>query len=293
MMATGQSPQGLARPRAVAGGLAAAFLAAAASCVPAETAPAAVAEDLEAPRGAEVCGCGAVAVLEPRSRPWATWARKIEHGLRDEKVVALTFDACSDRRSSRYDERIVQLLASTRTPATIFIGGRWAEQGPEHLAQLVAQGDLLELGIHGYRHPHFTELGDEAVRDELRRANEVLTQLTGRVVRLFRPPYDESDDRVVRLAAEEGLATIGTDLPSGDADLAIPKDRLVEWVVREAEPGSIVTLHINHPEFHTADALPEIIDGLRARGLRFVTVGDLLYRARQVSGGAHVAAASP
>ncbi|HEY6003521.1 MAG TPA: hypothetical protein VIV57_11655 [Anaeromyxobacter sp.] len=66
------------------------------------------------------------------------------------------------------------------------------------------------------------------------------------------------------------------DLPSGDPDAHATKDALVRWVLREARPGSIVVMHVNHPRFHTAEALPEIVDGLRARGFELVTVGELL-----------------
>jgi peptidoglycan/xylan/chitin deacetylase (PgdA/CDA1 family) len=78
------------------------------------------------------------------------------------------------------------------------------------------------------------------------------------------------------VAADLGLTTVEYDLPSGDPDARATKEALVSWVLRRARPGSIVVMHINHPGFHTADALPEIVAGLRARGLELVTVGDLL-----------------
>src|SRR5262249_21314526 len=42
--------------------------------------------------------------------------------------IALTFDACSVKHGSQYDEQITQVLKDTATPATIFIGGRWAAE---------------------------------------------------------------------------------------------------------------------------------------------------------------------
>ncbi len=50
----------------------------------------------------------------------------------------------------------------------------------------------------------------------------------------------------------------------------------MEWVLRKAQPGSIVVMHINHRKFHTSEALPGIIQGLRAKGYELVTVGRLL-----------------
>src|SRR5256885_1576200 len=101
---------------------------------------------------------------------------------------------------------------------------------------------------------------------------------------LCRPPFGEYDDRVVQIARSIGLRTVEYDLPSGDP--GAPTNKLVEWVLEKAQPGSIVVMHLNHVRFHTADALPEIIAGLRARGFTFVKVSDL------AGGGAPAAVAS-
>jgi peptidoglycan/xylan/chitin deacetylase (PgdA/CDA1 family) len=100
--------------------------------------------------------------------------------------------------------------------------------------------------------------------------------LTGRTPLLWRPPYGEYDARVVRIAAELGLTTIEYDLASGDPDQHATKEKLVEWVLKKVQPGSIVVMHINHRSFHTSEALPPIIKGLRARGFQLVTVGEML-----------------
>jgi peptidoglycan/xylan/chitin deacetylase (PgdA/CDA1 family) len=114
--------------------------------------------------------------------------------------------------------------------------------------------------------------------------------LTGQTPRLFRPPYGEYDQRVIRIAGELGLVTVEYDLPSGDPDAHATKERLVQWVLSQAKPGSIVVMHINHVKFHTAEALPDIIAGLRARGFTLVTVGQLI---SALSPGAPAVGASP
>ena len=66
------------------------------------------------------------------------------------------------------------------------------------------------------------------------------------------------------------------DFPSGDPDKHITKERLVAWVLAKARPGSIVVMHMNRHGWHTAEALPEIIAGLRAKGFTLATVGELV-----------------
>jgi peptidoglycan/xylan/chitin deacetylase (PgdA/CDA1 family) len=201
----------------------------------------------------------------------------ILHGPRDVKVIALTFDACSTTQPSRYDERITNILIETGTPATLFLGGRWMEEESEHTKQLAAHPQF-ELASHTFSHPHLNQIPDDSIRHELLRTQEIMVALTGRRPTLFRPPYGEYSERVVQIAAEAGLKTVQFDLASGDPDPSFTKERLVTYVTSMAKNGSIIVMHINGRGWHTAEALPEIIDRLHKRGFTFVTVGEMLER---------------
>jgi peptidoglycan/xylan/chitin deacetylase (PgdA/CDA1 family) len=200
----------------------------------------------------------------------------VSHGPRNQKRIALTFDACSTRDVSKYDERITQELIAAHAPATIFLGGSWAKEEAAHVKELAANS-LFELGNHSYTHPHMTAIQDEVrIRRELQRTQAEIHALTGLTPKLFRPPYGEYDHRLIRIAAELGLTTVEYDLASGDPDGHATKERLIHWVLSKAQSGSIVVMHINHRRFHTAEALPWIISGLRERGFELVTVGELI-----------------
>ncbi|HYO51526.1 polysaccharide deacetylase family protein [Archangium sp.] len=199
----------------------------------------------------------------------------VTNGSRNRMRLALTFDACSTRHNE-YDERVIRTLLETATPATLFIGGGWALANPRRVQEL-AQYPGFEFGNHTFSHPHMPEVkDDQKVLEELQRTQRVVYDLTGRIPKYFRPPFGEVDRRVAWLASQAALTTINYDLPSGDPDVSIPSKRLVDWVVREASPGGIVVMHMNHKRFATAAALPDIIKGLRKRGFELVTVGTLL-----------------
>lgn len=202
-------------------------------------------------------------------------AQVIAHGSRDIKKIALTFDACATRQPSHFDERVTKVLVDTKTPATIFLGGKWMEEEPEHTKYL-ASLPQFELGNHSFLHPHMTKISKKRIQEELRWTQEVMYTLTGRQATLFRPPYGEYDSTVVKVAAEMGLTTIEYDLPSGDPDVHATKEKLTEYVVSMAKNGSIIVMHINQRGWHTAEALPDIIAGLRKRGFTLVTVGELI-----------------
>ncbi len=189
--------------------------------------------------------------------------------------VALTFDACSTFDRSFYDDRITRVLVRTRTPATLFISGRWAET---HLRQMrvLSEIPLFEIANHSYIHPHMTEVPPERQREELLWTQQILLSLTGKLPRFFRPPYGEVDAELAQVAAASGLRTVEYDFPSGDPDRRITRERLVAWVLAKARPGSIVVMHMNRHGWHTAEALPDIIAGLRSKGFVLSQVGEMV-----------------
>jgi peptidoglycan/xylan/chitin deacetylase (PgdA/CDA1 family) len=199
----------------------------------------------------------------------------IAHGPRDAPRVALTFDLCPTQAPMELDDRIVDALVVRRAPATFFVSGRWAQARPDAVRRL-AHEPLVELGNHSFRHPHLLKLDDAEVSREIAVTQHLLEELAGRAPHAFRPPFGEVDARVARIAAADGVATVTYDVISGDPGAGATKARVVHAVLAGARAGSIVVMHANHRRFATADAVPEIVDGLRARGFELVTVSELL-----------------
>jgi peptidoglycan/xylan/chitin deacetylase (PgdA/CDA1 family) len=201
------------------------------------------------------------------------------HGDRSRKQVALTFDACATKIASGHDEEVIRVLIETRTPATLFLGGKWMLEHPD-LTRRLAAVDLFELGNHSFLHPHMTTLADDQVRREIEWTQIVMYALTGRQSALYRPPYGEHDERVSRIAAEAGLTTVQFDVASGDPDPTVSKERLVRSVTAGVRNGSIIVMHVNGRGWKTAEALPEIIGALRRKGFSLVTVGEMMQGGR-------------
>jgi peptidoglycan-N-acetylglucosamine deacetylase len=213
--------------------------------------------------------------LEHPPPPAPVTPQVVFHGDRSRKRVALTFDACATKIASGYDAEVIRVLIETRTPATLFLGGKWMLEHAEQTRTLAAN-DLFELGNHSFLHPHMTRLPDDQVRQELAWTQIVMYSLTGRPASLYRPPYGEHDERISRIAADAGLITVQFDLPSGDPDPSLSKERLVRSVTTGTRNGSIVVMHMNGRGWNTAQALPDILSELRRKGFRFVTVGAML-----------------
>lgn len=199
----------------------------------------------------------------------------IEHGSRDVKTIALTFDACPTNLPDEYDSGVVDVLVREHVPATLFMSGRWVEKNAEKAKQL-ALNPQFEIANHAFWHSHMLARDDERIARELKRTQRIIKKTTGETPGFFRPPFGEVDERLAKIAQQAGLVTIQYDLASGDPDPGLSVARIVRIVLRDAKSGSIIVFHMNRKGLHTAEALPEIISGLRKKGFTLVTVGDML-----------------
>jgi peptidoglycan/xylan/chitin deacetylase (PgdA/CDA1 family) len=196
-------------------------------------------------------------------------------GLSSRKEIALSFDACPTSGENHFNKTIANILMETKTPATIFMSGRWVEQDSA-ATRLLASDSLIEFGNHSFTHPHLTHLTEAKIRRELERTQKIIANVTGQTPFLFRAPYGEYNDTLISIAKKLGLATVQFSVESGDPDTSFTAERLIKWVTTAARNGSIVIMHINNRGWHTAQALPAIISFLREKGYKLVKVSDLM-----------------
>ena len=199
----------------------------------------------------------------------------IEHGPRSSQKIALTFDACPTGKADEYDEQVIDVLLRMQVPATLFMSGQWVEKNVDK-AKFLAGQPQFEIANHTYYHPHLLEKTDERIIREFKRSQAEIRKVTGKTPRYFRPPFGEVDEYVAGLAKKAGLVTIQYDIASGDPDPDLSPKRIARIVLRDARGGSIIVFHMNRNGVHTAEFLPEIIEGLRKKGFTLVTVGELL-----------------
>jgi peptidoglycan/xylan/chitin deacetylase (PgdA/CDA1 family) len=193
-----------------------------------------------------------------------------------EPVVALTFDACATtRQANGFDHQVFEILAYEQIPATFFLSGRWVET---HLdaAREIAAAPWAELGNHTYAHPRLSQIPKKRLMMEIQRTDEIMETTLGRPAQSMRPPAGAWNRNVVRAAEQENLPVVLWSVVSGDAGGHVPAARMIRTVLEQTGPGAIVIFHINGRGPFTKDALPNIIAGLRDKGLRFVTVSQLL-----------------
>jgi peptidoglycan/xylan/chitin deacetylase (PgdA/CDA1 family) len=184
--------------------------------------------------------------------------------------VALTFDGCYDDKPL---PAILSALEHRGYHATFFIAGVFADRYPTSVRRISDAG--MEIGNHSWSHPAFTKLSDAEITRQLTRTNDLIEKITGQKPNLFRPPFGARDTRVRTVLSNEGFRTVYWALDSWDSvKKGITPKEITDRVLGRVQPGDVVLLHIGSRA--TADALPGILQGLDARGLRVVPVSQLM-----------------
>jgi peptidoglycan/xylan/chitin deacetylase (PgdA/CDA1 family) len=155
------------------------------------------------------------------------------------------------------------------------MGGDWMRTHPDETRSL-ASNPNFELGNHSWSHADFTTLTAEKMAQELEMTEDMLFQFTGKHSRLFRPPLGTYNDLSLRVTAEHGLYTILWDSVSGDPDPKFDSATILAEVQRTVRKGSIIIMHANGRGWHTAEALPSVIEYLQKKGFILVTVSQLI-----------------
>ncbi len=221
---------------------------------------------------------GSASAGVPRVPPEAAWVRPaptVRHGPKDHPRIALTFD---DNYQKPQAFATLRVLKAMGVPATMFVIGHYADLGPKLAKQLAKDG--FEIGDHTRSHANSPTLSWRALKIEIGNGTRTFEKITGApTAPLFRPPGGFTNDYVATAAAAQGFRYVVLwDIDPQDwrgASAAAIRDT----VFGNAHNGAIVLLHMAAP--HTAEALPAIVDGLRARGYELVTVTDLLKGDRQ------------
>jgi peptidoglycan/xylan/chitin deacetylase (PgdA/CDA1 family) len=197
------------------------------------------------------------------------------HGPRSAHAVALTFDLCPTSSHPGFSRCVYDELVEGHIPATFFVTGSWARSHREDLSELAAV-PFFEVGMHGLTHLALADEPAAVIRDQIKGDRRCLRGLGVHPVALFRPPYGSTKEEVAEVARRLGVRVVLWDVVSGDADPHVKSAAMEREVLRRTHGGSIVIMHANHAGSAVEEALPHVIGALRAKGLSFVTVRELL-----------------
>lgn len=186
------------------------------------------------------------------------------------RELSLTFDD----GPGPYTPEIVAVLQQENVPATFFEVGVEERYFHAWTSEIVADG--YPIGDHTFNHAAMSTLKKRQQQAQLVDEITATRAYGAPVTRLFRPPYGMWNSTTLSLLHQDRMLMVLWSVDTNDYRRP-GVQAIVDAAVRGARPGAIILLHdAGGNRTQTVVALPKIIDALRQRGYRFVTVPQLL-----------------
>lgn len=200
----------------------------------------------------------------------------------EEKVLALTLDACGSPKGKGVDLKLLEFLTQQQIPATLFMNARWIDANPELFKQLAAN-PLFEIANHGMWHKPASVngrsiYGIDGTKDTRELVQEIelnarkIEEITGKRTRYYRSGTAYYDEYAVQISQQLGHEVIGFSV-LGDAGATFSAAQ-VKTALLGSKAGDIIIAHMNHPKAGTGPGIMAAVPELKKRGFRFVRLSD-------------------
>ena len=200
------------------------------------------------------------------------------HVRSNEKVVALTFD---DGPSPIWTPQILDALKAAQVKATFFMLGEHVQEYPKIASRVAAEGH--EIGNHTYDHHGLFYYTPEELSREVNAAEKVILAVTGVKTKYFRPPKAWITSKEKKQLNNMGYQTVLWSLNSKDW-VTFDDRYMIKYILHHVQPGDIILFHDSGGVFkpeggnrkETVKTIPRLVQSLKERGYRFVTISELL-----------------
>lgn len=179
--------------------------------------------------------------------------------------VALMFNVYEN---TQIVEEIMRVLVKNQASATFFVGGCWADDNEKTLKAIINSG--FELGNHGYFHKDHNKISQSENKNEIANCHKIIRSLTGYNTVLFAPPSGSFSKVTLAVCAELNYKTImwsKDTIDWRDSD----KNLIIKRATNGVKSGDLILMH---PKRHTLDALQSIIDEIKSKNLKLLTVSE-------------------
>lgn len=208
----------------------------------------------------------------PTPTPSSGTVQKIYKGITasSHKRIAITFD---DGANSTNVNKVLDILDTYNAKSTFFFTGEWILANPVMARKIVSRGHKLES--HSVSHPFLTDLSDADIRYQLTRSREIIKDTVGTTSYLFRPPYGDINDRVIRITGEMGYKyMVMWSVDTDDYKSTTTTAQIIQRAVAGAYNNGILLFHPSHDK--VVAALPEMLRQLSNNGYSFTTVNEMV-----------------
>lgn len=187
----------------------------------------------------------------------------------EQKKVAFTMNCAWNADDI---DTILKTLQDNNVKITFFMVGEWIEKYPEAAKKIHEAGH--EIGSHSDTHPHVNNLSFEKNIEEIEKSNDKIEKVTGKRTNIYRAPYGEYNDTVIKAAQDKGYHTIQWNLDTLDYT-GLTGEEMWKRLEGKIKEGDIILSH--NGTKHTADSLDRLLKNIKQKGLEVVTISDLIY----------------
>ncbi|HTU82609.1 MAG TPA: polysaccharide deacetylase family protein [Candidatus Acidoferrales bacterium] len=232
-------------------------------------------------------GVAAFQIYELAESPGSQiFGKTLVSGPKDERVVALTYD---DGPNPPYTGQILAVLRREGVHATFFVVGRAVAAYPWIVGEEFHEGNAI--GNHTWNHGHLVLYDSQELRGTLERTDAAIYRATGTHSHIMRPPYGGRDWLVIDEVRHLGYTPVMWSVPLANDWEYPPAKVIAARVLRYVGDGSIIDLHDGNrgllcqreglpahvcDRSADVDATRIIVETLKRRGYRFVTIPQLL-----------------
>ncbi|MCF6465647.1 polysaccharide deacetylase family protein [Clostridium sp. Cult2] len=202
------------------------------------------------------------------------YGKIVNHGPKEEKVIALTFD---DGPHPIYTDEILDVLKEYDVKATFFVLGKFAELYPDIIKRQSREGH--EIGNHTYSHVDPKKVSKEKLLDEYERTQNIVTNLTNKEPKLFRPPYGSFNSNTLDVMEMNDTIIVLWSAYQDSKDWSNPKvEKIINTTLSNVKNGDIILFHdyVYYDKSNTIEALKKILPELKNRGYNFLTISELI-----------------
>ncbi len=208
--------------------------------------------------------------------PWAQgFGRTFVSGACGSKQIALTYD---DGPNDPHTLRLMDVLARHNVHATLFLIGRYVQQRPDIVRDLVKAGHVV--GNHTFTHPHLIVSSAIETRNQLEECQRAVQEATGESPRFFRPPFGGRRPATLRIVRSLGMEPIMWNVTSWDWRTP-PAEQIVQTCMRQMRGGDVILMHdgshvaMGADRSQTVIATDRLIEHYKQEGFEFVTVPEM------------------
>jgi probable sporulation protein (polysaccharide deacetylase family) len=182
------------------------------------------------------------------------------------KAVAITVNV---DWGEEFIPAMLEEFKKSNAEVSFFVTGKWAEKNPELLKQMAAAGHSIQN--HGYRHCHFNQLSPDEVSSEIKKAEEIISKITGQPSTFFASPYGEYNPQLVRTVNGINYKYIMWSVDTIDWQRPDPAT-IVKRVSNKVHNDAIILMHPTEP---TVKALPDMLKYLQEQKYQMITINKI------------------